>query len=307
MSKAKIIVNPQAGHGYAAKMTPQIRQHLHELGVEFDLVHTKAVGEAASLAQQALTEGYEPIVAVGGDGTSQEVVNGLMQGAAGNLAGTLAWIPTGSGNDFALMNGVPEDIEGACRLIAEGATRTVDVGHLTVDGHLERYFDNVVGIGFDALALKETKKFKRLRGMALYLPAVLKTIFLTLKPTRMEITCDGQTISMTPLMVAVANGVREGGGFLITPQARCDDGLLDVMIAEWMPRLQMLAMVPRFLKGTHVNDPRVSVRKARHITIASEDPLYFHADGEILCDVAHHIEIIVIPHCLRVVCPQDYA
>ena len=93
-------------------------------------------------------------------------------------------------------------------------------------------------------------------------------------------------------------------GYLKHPAGSCLASFGDTRV---LCTVTLEESVPRFLKGTHVNDPRVSVRKARHITIASEDPLYFHADGELLCDAAHHIEIIVIPRCLRVVCPQDYA
>ena len=304
MPRVKVIVNPKAGRGHTVRATPRVCQCLGELGVDYDLVHTTAAGDAVHLARQALEDGFETIAAVGGDGTAQEVVNGLMTGARENPVGNLACIPTGSGNDFAVMNGVPEDIEGACQLIAGGATRVVDAGQVTIDGGITRYFHNVVGIGFDGLAAKETRKLKHLRGMALYLPVVLKTIFLTLQATQMEVTVDGEESRMAPLMFVVANGRREGGGFLVAPHARSDDGLFDLVIAESMPKLSMLALVPRFLKGTHLSDSRVTTRTARHITITSQAPLHFHVDGEILCEEAHHLDIRMIPGCLRVICPN---
>jgi YegS/Rv2252/BmrU family lipid kinase len=304
MARIKVIVNPLAGKGYAERISPLIRQHLTNLGADFDLVRTARAGEAITLASQAVDDGFDTVVAVGGDGTSHEVVNGLMLRAHGKVAGTLGCIPAGSGNDFAVMNGAPQDVEAACRVIVEGATRLVDVGQVTIDGRITRFFDNVVGIGFDGLVTMECRKAKRLRGMALYLPVVLKTIFFSMHPPRAEIIYDGETLRQTTLMTCIANGPREGGGFLVAPNARCDDGVFDLLIAETMPKLSMLAMVPRFLKGTHLGHPLVTLKHSKHVVVRSEDPLYAHVDGEILCDQAHHIEARLIPACLRMICPR---
>lgn len=307
MSKIKVIVNPLAGKGYAGKISPLIRKQFAKLGADFDLVHTTAPGEAIELARRAVEEGFDTVVAVGGDGTSHEVMNGLMLQAKGGIAGTLGCIPAGSGNDFAVMNGAPSDIEAACRLIVQGHTRLIDVGLLNIDGQIIRYFDNVAGIGFDALVTRECRKAKFLRGIALYLPVVLKTIFLSMRPPRTEIVYDGEMQCKTTLMICVANGPREGGGFFVAPHARCDDGHFDLLIAENMPKLGMLAMVPRFMKGTHLSHKLVEVKHSRHVVIRSEDPLYIHVDGEILCDEAHCIEARLIPSSLRMIAPQNGA
>jgi len=305
MPRIKVIVNPLAGKGYAGKISPLIRKQFAALGADFDLVHTTAPGEAIDLASQAVQDGFEIVVAVGGDGTSHEVMNGLMKQARGGIAGTLGCIPAGSGNDFAVMNGAPADVEAACRLIVQGATRLIDVGLLNIDGQIRRYFDNVAGIGFDALVTMECRKAKYLRGLALYLPVVLKTIFLSMHPSRTEIIHDGETQRKTTLMICVANGPREGGGFFVAPHARCDDGHFDLLIAEKMPKLGMLAMVPRFMKGTHLSHRLVEVKHSRHVVIRSEDPLYVHVDGEILCDEAHYIEAQLIPSSLRIIAPRN--
>ncbi len=307
MPRIKVIVNPLAGKGYAGRISPLIHQQFVDLGADFDLVHTTAPGEAITLARQAVEDGFETVVAVGGDGTSHEVVNGLMLQAKGGIAGTLGCIPAGSGNDFAIMNGAPADVEAACKLIAQGATRLIDVGLLNIDGQITRYFDNVAGIGFDALVTMECRKARHLRGMALYLPVVLKTIFLSMHPPRTEIIHDGETLRKTTLMVCVANGPREGGGFLVAPNARCDDGLFDLLIAETMSKLGMLGMVPRFMKGTHLGHRRVELKHSKQVVISSEDPLYIHVDGEILCEEAHHIEARLIPSSLRIIAPQGGA
>lgn len=307
VSRIKLIVNPVSGRGYGRKACPLIRQYLSDLGADFDLVQTGAPGEAIHLARQALNDGFDTIVAVGGDGTSHEVVNGMMSGAKGPIVGTLGCIPTGCGNDFAAMNGVPADLEEACKLIVAGKTRLVDIGRVTLDDRITRHFDNTVGIGFDGLVTMEARKFKRLRGMALYLPVVLKTIFLTMHPPRVEIEFDGQVIRQRILMAVIANGPREGSSFLVAPDARHDDGLLDLIIAGTMSKLQMLAIVPKFMKGTHIHDRRVATKRVKHVIVSSEDPLYIHVDGEILCEEAHRVEATLIPSCLRIIAPAETA
>jgi diacylglycerol kinase (ATP) len=305
MPKIKVILNPAAGRGYALKASPVIRQHFATLGADFDLVHTSAVGDAIRLARQALDDGFDTIVAVGGDGTSHEVINGMMQHTNGQIVGTLGCIPAGSGNDFAVMNGAPADLAAACQQIVEGATRVVDVGMVTIDGQLTRYFDNAVGVGFDGLVTMGCRKHKRLRGIALYLPVVLQTIFLGAPPPRVKIVYDGEVIEKASLMTVVSNGRREGGGFIVAPTARIDDGLFDLVIADAMPKLQMLGLIPSFLKGTHLGDPRITLKHAQHVVISSDDPLYLHVDGEVLCDVAHHVETRMFPGCLRMIAPKD--
>ena len=301
MPKCKIIVNPMAGRGHADRIVPELAAELDALDVDFDLVRTTAVGEGIKLAQDAVADGYDTIVSVGGDGTTNEVVNGLMARANGQPVGTLAAIPAGSGNDFAIMNGMSEDIATACKTLAAGQTRLLDVGHLTMDGEVSRYFDNNVGIGFDGLVAKETRKFRFIRGLLLYMIVVLKTILVTLRPIRVRLTCDDRVLEIDPLMVSISNGPREGGGFFVAPGARYDDGYFDVMVADRMPRLVMLGLIPRFLKGTHVSHPRIQIIRARHVVVESEDVLHFHVDGEILREQAHRLEVQIVPGMLRMI------
>ena len=172
---------------------------------------------------------------------------------------------------------------------------------------MTRYFDNTVGMGFDGVVTEECQKFKRLRGMALYLPAVLKTVFVSLRPARSDITCqlDGsapQRLQSTVLMATVCNGPREGGGFFIAPEAQNDDGVLDVCLADMVSRPRILGLIPHFIKGTHVDKPNVRMMKATHVVIESPDPMIAHADGEMICTEGHRIECEILPSRLRVVC-----
>jgi len=308
--KYKVIVNPTAGKGLAGRSIPQIEAHLSALGLDFDLVSTSRPGEAIDLARQAVAGGYDTVVAVGGDGTCQEVVNGLVaaeetSGENGQVVGNLGLLPIGSGCDFAWKLDIPAALEDACARLARHETKVVDVGWLDIDGET-RYFSNTVGIGFEGVVATEVRKIKCLRGIALYLPAVLKAIFMTMRSARaaIEYKCAGEMRRLENkfLMISVCNGTRAGGAFLIAPQAEVDDGLFDVCIAPEVPRMRMLALLPHFLKGTHVDQPEVTMLRAEQITVTSQDSLIAHADGEIVCEDARRIEFRVVPRRLRVVC-----
>ena len=306
MPRMMVIVNPSAGRGYAAQAAPKVHDCFERLGLAHQMSFTSAPGEAKLVAEQAMADGIDTLVCVGGDGTAQEILNGMMVGAGEKAVGTFACVPVGSGNDFAVMNGVPENIDDACRLIAEGGTRCIDVGRITVDEQETRYFHNIVGIGFDGLEAREAMRHQNVRGMALYLPAVLKTIFLTLQPMRARIALDDEVVEQTTLMMSVSNGPREGHDFLIAPNACCDDGLLDVILVETMSRVEMLALVPRVMRGTHLSHRLVTERRARRVEISSPDPLYFHVDGEVFYGQAHHIKIELLPrHLLMIGRPRN--
>ncbi len=300
MEPIKIILNPIAGRGYGARSEPALRRFLSAEGVEFDLSLTEWPGHAVELAQQAAREGFGTIVAAGGDGTTHEVVNGLMTAQDG-VAGTLGVIPVGSGSDFAHAVGIPLDLKGACQRLAHGRTRIVDACRVTVDDHPPLYFDNTVNVGFGGTVAYEASKIKWVRGLALYLPVVLKTVFFSQAP-RVTIVYGSQKLELAALMVCIANGPREGGGFLSAPDAQLDDGLFDLCIAHEIGKMAMLALVPRFMDGSHVGHEAVEMARAGRVVISSPDDLIAHVDGEVLCTQAHRIEFEVLPQRLRVLC-----
>jgi diacylglycerol kinase family enzyme len=168
-----------------------------------------------------------------------------------------------------------------------------------------RYFDNTVGIGFEGVVNVEASKVKFLRGMALYLPVVLKSIFLSLKPVKATITyeIDGETKQRqgTYLMIDVCNGSRAGGAFFVAPDALPDDGLLDICTVEDIPRTRMLALLPHFMRGTHTSQSDVVTYRATKIRIESAGGLLAHADGELVCTDASVIECEVLPSKVRVI------
>lgn len=300
MEPIKVILNPAAGRGYGAQVAPKVHQCLEAQGLCFDLVQTDGPWHAAELARRAAEDGFETVVSAGGDGTANEVINGLMAASQNGATRRMGVIPAGSGSDFAGGIGLPLDLEEACHRIACQQVKMIDVGRVTVPDQEPRYFGNVVGIGFDGAVLVETLRMKRLRGLPLYLLAVLKTIFLNFEAPRVTIEYEEQQMELSASLVSVANGPREGGGFLIAPDAKPDDGLLDLCIARQVSRLTMLRLVPHFLRGTHTGLDPITMLHTTNVTISSPDGLVAHVDGEVLCTEAPQIRCEILPGVLEV-------
>lgn len=297
MPTMRLIVNPAAGRGYAARLEPQIRGILEGLGVPFEVQHTTRPEEATLLAEEASLAGRRPVVAVGGDGTVNEVLNGLVRAHAnGGPVGTLAVIPAGSGNDFEYMLKRNDGLEEACRRLAEGKVRLIDVGRVN-----DRYFANGVGIGFDAVVNVVSRRHRRLRGLPLYLLALLETVFIYYRAPRMTVTYDGGEFTAPMLMISATNGRRFGGGFLVTPSAEIDDGLLDLCLAHQVSRLEILRLIPHFIRGTHTSQPAVRMARTRKVVVTSEEGLPSHVDGEIFTQDARRLEIEILPQRLNIV------
>jgi YegS/Rv2252/BmrU family lipid kinase len=300
MGSIKLILNPAAGRGYGARVEPRLRQWLEAEGVDYDLVRTQGPWHAAELARRAAEDGFETIVGAGGDGTANEVINGLMVASQNGATPRMGVIPAGSGSDFASGIGLPPDLGEACRRLTCEQVKTIDLGRVTVLGEEPRYFGNVVGVGFDGAVLIETLKMNRLRGLPLYLLAVLKTVFLNFETPMMTIRYNEQRMNLPATMVTVANGPREGGGFFIAPDARPDDGLLDLCIARKVSRLTILRLLPYFLQGTHTDLDPVTMDQTQAVTISSPEGLVAHVDGEVLSTDASEIRCEILPGVLEV-------
>jgi diacylglycerol kinase (ATP) len=312
-AKHKIIVNPTSGRGAGGRARPAIERQLRDLGVSFDLVLTERPWHAAELAQQAAAEGYEVVVAASGDGTANEVLNGVMRA---NLAKGAEARPTaigvlavGRGNDFAFGMGVPMGVEAGCRVLAQGRRRRIDVGRAVGGLYPEgRLFGNGVGIGFDAIVSFEAVKLKPLRGFASYTAAALKTIFLYDHAPRVRLEYNGKSETQPSLMVSVMNGRRLGGGFRMAPESRTDDGAFDLCIAGDASKAHILALLPRFMQGTQAGDPVIRfARTSRLVVTALEGSLPAHIDGETLCVDGHELALELIPGALEMVCDPEAA
>lgn len=211
MERIKVIVNPTAGRGRGRGVVQPIERGLSELGVPFSLEMTSRPGEAVHLARQARDAGFATVVAAGGDGTVHEVVNGLAQAAdaAGvDVVGRLGVLPIGSGNDMAAMSGVPLRLMDALQRLVAPQVRRIDLGRIN-----DRYFDNSVGVGFEAQVTVESHKIRRLRGVLIYLSAVLRALGSYPAPP-MRVQWDAGEVHKRILMVSVATAVVPGVVFM---------------------------------------------------------------------------------------------
>jgi diacylglycerol kinase (ATP) len=293
---AKIILNPYSNRWGAGQAVDEVIATLHSLDYDFDLVQTTAPGEAIELARQAVAQGFDPIVAAGGDGAISEVVNGLLGGA--DVAPVrLGIIPLGSANDYAYQLGIPLDIEGSCQtLVAAEYVRTLDAGRCN-----DRVFQNDITIAFGAQVNIEAATIKRLRGSAIYLGGVFKALAHYRLPT-VTIEWEEGKLEDKPILLAyVGNGWRTGGVFHLSPDAILDDGLLDFVVGDAMGRLSTLRLLPKTFDGSHVDDPRVLQTRFRNMRITSDDPLPVLCDGEIIYRDAHDLDIRTLPGALRVI------
>ena len=302
--KYLVIANPASRRGKSAEQIPVIEKTLRGHTLDFDLVQTTKPGHAITLATQAATDNYDVVIAVGGDGTINEVTNGLMLAREnGESQPALGLISIGTGNDLIFGLEQKQDIAAACKLIATNTRRKIDVGHIITDDVPEgRFFANGVGIGFDAAGGILAEKINWPHGFLAYLIAALQNIFLYYTAPTLQIILDTETIEMPSLLVSVMNGRRVGGGFLTAPDALPDDGLFDICIAEEVSRPRMLTLLPRFLQGTQVNEPEIQMKRTRKIVInALHGAMPIHADGEIVCSASKEVSIEIFPQALEII------
>ncbi len=292
--RVKLILNPIAGRGRGARTKELLLAALRDSGVDFDASFTGQHGAGRLLAKQAVSEGFEIIIAAGGDGTVNEVVNGL----AGSGA-RLGVVPLGTGNDFASMVGMPRDPVAALRRILYGRGMAVDLCRVN-----DRYYASSVGAGFDgAVAYTANQRFKHLRGLIVYVLSVFATI-MSYRPYRVRVTIDGRVMEKEILLMAVANSRSYGGGMLVTPGAAVDDGLFEICLVEKMGKFRIALNLPRFIKGWHLSMPEVTMLRGSEVRIEAEEPLFFQADGEVFSE--RILEFRLIPRGL-VVAGADFA
>ena len=314
MAKTLVILNPISGNGNGAKLWASIEAALRQGGLDFDLARTTAPREAVTIAEKAKRDGYETLISVGGDGTTNEIVNGMLRATGEQPCGTLGIIPVGSGNDFLKMLPQPSspqskkrrlDWREGVQRIFTGSSHWVDVGKAVCDKPAPgfptmHYFINALDTGFGAQVAMHAHDFPYLTGTPMYLASVFKTLVKYSVP-HVKIQFGGECIEQSSTMIAAANGRCIGGGFWIAPTARNDDGLLDVMIAQGLGRIGILSLLPKVMNGTHIGDPRVQFAHTARLVIESPEPLTIETDGEIPYLDAHRVETEILSKRLRVI------
>ncbi len=263
MPRYQIIVNPISGRGAGLASVPAIKTYLDVKGLPYDMCLTEHPGHAIDLAQSAVQAGYDVIAGVGGDGTANEIINGLMQAQKAGLgASVMGMLAVGRGNDFAFGMNIPAGLELGLQTLTAGHQDRIDIGLVAGGDYPQgRYFGNGVGIGFDAVVGFEALKITRLSGFPNYIVAALKTIFLYYHAPLIRLDYDDHTENLSALMVSVMNGRRMGGGFMMAPTANNIDGQLDLCIARQVSRGRIFALIPHFLKGDQATQKSISTAR----------------------------------------------
>lgn len=297
------IVNPASANGATGRKWPNIERQLKQAGLAFDWQFTTGPGDATDMTRNALRSGARTIVSVGGDGTTNEVVNGFYSdGVALNPEAEFAIIPGGTGGDLIRTLGIPRHVAGAIERIRAGASRTIDLGRMTINTsggkRVSRLFINVGGVGLDGDTVDRVNRTsKALGGFVSFLWGVLAAL-AAYRNKPAVVTVDGQQIADSlSVAVVVANGRYFGGGMKIAPAAEMADGLFDVVHVGNMGKLELIVNLPRLYAGTHLTHPKVSLFHGRHVTIRCPGAIV-DCDGEV--PGAADAEFELLPGALRI-------
>jgi diacylglycerol kinase (ATP) len=289
-----LLVNPTSGKGRGGRLLEPVADRLRRRGVDVDVVTGRDADEAFDRVRDRVATEVDGVVAVGGDG----LVNIALQVVAGTGV-PLGVVPAGTGNDIARALGLSlDDPVAAVDLVVRGATRTVDLGRAN-----GRWFAGVLGSGFDSMVNERANRMSWPSGRSRYNLAIVAEL-RTFRPVRYELVLDGEPWTTEAMLVAVGNGSSYGGGMRVCPDARLDDGLLDITVLGPISKPEFLRVFPTVYKGTHVRHPAVTVRQARRVTLTSPG-VTAYADGErvsvlpVTCDAVPDGMRVFAPHGSR--------
>jgi YegS/Rv2252/BmrU family lipid kinase len=298
------IVNPNAGNGKGKKDWDRISGLFEKDNIPVNARFTEKKGEAIEFVREAMGSGYRRIISVGGDGTLNEVVNGIFtQDYCSPKEVVIGMIPVGTGNDWGRMFGIPLVYEGAVRVIKEMKTLVHDIGLISYYSGSElhkRYFINIAGLGFEAMVVKKTnkQKDKGRSNNAIYFYNLISSL-ISYKNTKADLIIDGNKCTSYVFSVNVGNGRYCGGGMRQTPDALPDDGLLDITVIKEMGRIEIIKALKILYDGTILSHPKVDGYRAKNLRVESESLLYAEADGETLGHTP--VEFSIIPAAVNVV------
>jgi len=290
-----LVVNPHAGNKHGLKAAHRVSDILKENGHETHLLISEFPGNTIDIASSIDVELFDGLLAVGGDGTLFEVINGLLKNK-NELKIPLGQIPVGTGNSFIKDLGVSTE-DDAVKAILSGNFREVDLGEFTYSGG-SHYFINLLGTGYVSNVAYRAKKYKLLGSLS-YILGVLEEL-IVLKAVDIELTIDGKLIKRKAVFTEICNSRYTGGDMLMAPGAKIDDGLLDIVVLNKVSRRKLLSLFPLLFKGEHVNDAVVEVFRGREILLKAEAPLMLTPDGETFGDTP--IDVRVHPGKIKMFC-----
>ncbi len=273
--KLCLIVNPNAGKKRGLRAVQDVSVVFKEQNVDFDILISEVPGDSIKLASSLNLSEYNGIIAVGGDGTLFEVINGLFENKV-NLEIPIGQIPVGTGNSFIKDLGIstPED---ALQAILSGNSRKIDLGEFEYSGG-KFYFANLLGTGFVSNVAYRARKYKKLGSLS-YIFGVLEEVAV-LKASNIELIIDDELIRREAIFVEICNSRYTGGDMMMAPGAKIDDGLLDVIVLNKISRRKLLGLFPSIFKGTHTEDAAVEVFRGKKILLRSDTALALTPDGE---------------------------
>lgn len=288
------IINPAANRYRAVQHVDWITREAKKRWKHFEVIISPKNQPVSELAREKAAS-FHVIVACGGDGTVNQVVNGIT-----GTNSILGIIPIGSGNDFIKTLYFDASLMECMEMISNENTILIDL--LSCRGDCKTWSINTLGIGLDGWANFHAKRYRRLRGSIIYLLGALKAA-LSFRGSGMNISIDGKEIHGEFLMITACNGKWEGGGFYIAPEAEPSDGFLQLITIKKMSVPRILSYLPRFLTGFSQSMKAVNVYRCKKVQIQTEVPLAAHCDGEHLGEELQNFEIAVVPEHLRVIIP----
>ena len=292
-----LVINPKASKGKGEVKARKISDYFISKGWGCTVAYTRDVGHAEKLARSGAENGFPVIVAAGGDGTVNEVVNGIMKSGLQHKV-KMGIIPIGRGNDYAWVAGIPTSWKKAADMIIDGSTKETDVGRAVGEGE-DKYFLNGMGFGFEPLVNFKAQSYKHINGMASYVAAFLSVLINPPKGYEVSMTLDGgESKILKTQQISMNNGRRMGSSFLMTPRAEIDDGLLDYMFTNHpLKGFGLIKMVLKFFKGAMVSDKEnFSYGNARRVVIdVLGNGMISHVDGEEFEREGSHFEIEILP------------
>jgi diacylglycerol kinase (ATP) len=287
-----VVANPTAGHGKAGRLIGRVTAELHALGIDHRVRVSESAADLERLAREAAAEGAEIVAVLGGDGSVGAAANGLV-----GTRTALAALPAGTGDDFAKAIG-PGRLDAATRLLAAPDIRDVDVVQVTA-GAQQRCFVNIAGAGFDSEVNETANAMSvKLGATGTYVVAVLKTL-RRFVPAHYEIEVDGQRTVTDAMLVVVGNSRSYGGGMRVFPDARIDDGLLEICIVHALSTPAFLRAFPRVFRGTHTSHPKVTMLRGTRVSVEADRRIQVYGDGERVGSLPAAFEIR--PGALRLV------
>jgi diacylglycerol kinase (ATP) len=292
-----VVANPESGRGKGARLIPHVDELLESMGLDYRLHISETPDDPERLSRDAAEDGAAIVAALGGDGHVGACANGVVGTGA-----SLAVVPAGTGNDFARYLGLNrKDPLSAVRLLAFPVTRAIDLAYVeTVERG--RHYVNVAGAGFDSEVNAHANRVRMLSGTPKYIFSTFVTL-ARFTPGRFGVRVDGEDHTLSAMMIAVANATSYGGGMLVCPDARIDDGLLDVCVIGEISRWEFVRTFPKVFKGRHVDHPAVRMLRGEKVEISADRPFLVYADGEFVGSTP--ATFTLSPQSIRVVVPGE--